>query len=142
MLQRKQTIWLLLASVLAFLSLKFPIYTGNVLENNLPVFKKLTANNNLSYGIIVLILTIASATACLFTIFLYKNRKKQLLLCIGLSLVAILNLILYYLQTKQFVDGAYAITAAIVIAIPIFLLLAAKGIYKDEQLVKSLDRIR
>lgn len=142
MLQRKQTIWLLLASVLAFLSLKFPVYTGNVLENNVKVFKNLTAYNNLSYGLIVLILTIALATACLFTIFLYKNRKKQMLLCIGLTIIAIVNLVLYYLQSKLFIDGAYAITAVIVICIPILTLLAARGIYKDEQLVKSLDRIR
>lgn len=142
MLQRKQTIWLLLASVLAFLSLQFPVYTGNVLENNSKVFKELTARNNLSYGIFILILTVALATACLFTIFLYKNRKKQMLLCIGLTVVAIANLFLYYLQTKLFTDGAYAITALIVIAIPLFTLLAARGIYKDEQLVKSLDRIR
>jgi hypothetical protein len=143
MIQRKQSIWLLLAAVLAFLSLKLPVYTGNILDaSNAKVFISHTLKAEVKHGLLLITLTAVLGTLCLVTIFLYKSRTKQMYLCLGLTILALLNLYLYYIQSKVFVDGTFAITALIVLAIPFCTLLAARGIYKDEQLVKSLDRIR
>jgi hypothetical protein len=40
------------------------------------------------------------------------------------------------------VEGNFDLTSLISIAIPILLLLAGRNIYKDEKLVKSMDRLR
>jgi Domain of unknown function (DUF4293) len=140
MLQRIQTIWLLAASIAAFLTLKFSFFSGNKLVNNVKQFVTLNAMSN----IIIMILTVALAVAALIIIFLYKDRKMQLKLVFATTGVAFLNVTLYYLQTKNFVDneGSYSLTSILAVVIPTFLLLAARGIYKDEQLVKSVDRLR
>lgn len=138
MIQRKQTIWLLIVTILSFLSLKFSFYTGNILENNVKTYKEVTAQ----YSFIILVLSIAVAVAALINIFLYKDRKRQLLISIGIFLISVIIFVLYYLQTKQFVDGTYSLTSLIAVANPVFAAMAAWGIYKDEKLVKSLDRLR
>ena len=63
-----------------------------------------------------------------------------------LSLVAIiLDLViifLYYRATKDFTKGDYAITAALHIIVIIALVLATRGINKDEKLIKDSNRLR
>jgi hypothetical protein len=50
--------------------------------------------------------------------------------------------VLYYLQTKTFVNGAYSISAILTLIIPISLIAAIIGIRSDEKLIKSVDRLR
>lgn len=139
MIQRKQTIWLLLAAIAAFLTLRFSFYSGNmVADNQTKKFESLTATGN----ILILIITVAIGIASLITIFLYKNRKLQLRITIAATLVSIMNILLYYNQSKKFTEGNFDLTALITIAIPILLFFAARGISKDEKLVKSVDRLR
>jgi len=139
MLQRIQTIWLLLAFLCGFLTLKFSFFSGNKLDaNNVSAFTKLIASSN----IIILILTVAVFIAAVIAIFLFKNRKLQLRIILVTFLVSLLNIFLYYRETQKFVNGEYSITAILAIAIPVFLLLATRGVYKDEKLVKSMDRLR
>lgn len=141
MIQRKQSIWLLLASACAFLSIKFPFYSGNVQDANgtTKSFMYLTAQQP---SLLILMTTIAIALSSIALIFLYKSRPKQLLLSIGLLMISIVNLILYFIQTKQFIDGTYSLGAILTVIIPLLICLAALGIYKDEKLVKSVDRLR
>ena len=90
----------------------------------------------------MLILTVAVAIAALVLIFLYKDRKMQMkiaLIVLGLSLV---NIFLFVSATEKFVEGTYDLTSPVAVAVPVFLLLAVRGIYKDEKLVKSVDRLR
>jgi hypothetical protein len=139
MLQRIQTIWLLLAAVCGFLTLKFPFYSGNKIDaSNVKTFEYLIAPGS----IIILILTVAIFVASLITIFLYKNRKLQLRITIAVIIVSLLNIFLYYTETKKFAEGNYSLTALLTVAIPFFLFFAARNIYKDEKLVKSMDRLR
>lgn len=56
--------------------------------------------------------------------------------------LSIINLIIYYMETKKFESGTYSLTAILSLAIPVLLVLAARGIWKDEKLVKSVDRLR
>ena len=139
MIQRIQTIWLLLAAVAAFLTLKFSFFSGNIAgAGQTKTFTYLTAASNMA----ILFFTVAVGVAALICIFLYKNRKVQMRIALAAMLISFLNIVLYYNQTRHFVEGNYDLTALIALAIPIFLLLATRGIYKDQKLVKSLDRLR
>ncbi|QNA45642.1 DUF4293 domain-containing protein [Lacibacter sediminis] len=135
MIQRIQTIWLLLAAAASFATLKLSFYSGNK-DNNL--FEELTGSSHF----LLMILSVAVGLLALITIFLYKNRKLQIrlsLLGIVLQLVA---LAVYFQQTKTYVQGSFTLTSVISFVIPIFFILAWLGIRKDEKLIKSMDRLR
>jgi hypothetical protein len=140
MVQRLQSLWLLLACVLAFLTLKVPFFSGNILVSNAKVYQQFNA---MSY-MLLMILTVIVAAGSLVTIFLYKNRNLQWKVSLVLFVFSILNIIMFFVATGAFVAGEYTynLTCVAAIAIPIFLLMAARGIYKDEKLVKSVDRLR
>jgi Domain of unknown function (DUF4293) len=61
---------------------------------------------------------------------------------IALFLISLFNIALYHRETKEFVEGSFDLTSALTFAIPVLLVLAARGIRKDQRLVKSLDRLR
>lgn len=141
MIQRLQSIWLLLAAAAAFCSLQFPFYSGNMIgANQSKSFVSLTAQSNM----LLMILTAGVGIAALVAIFLFRNRKTQLRIVLLTLLVSVINLVLYFTQAQKFVpgEGQYTISAVFAIAIPILLLLAIRGIRRDEKLVKSLDRLR
>jgi hypothetical protein len=139
MLQRMQSVWLFLAAVSTILTLKFSFFSGNKLGGNqVKAFEYLTATSSM----LILVLTIALISGILIDIFLYKNRKLQLRITIIAIIVSLLDIFLYYKQTQKFVEGNYDLTAVLSLAVPVFLILAARGIYKDQKLVKSLDRLR
>lgn len=140
MLQRLQTVWLLLVAVLAFVSLKVSFFSGNILVENVKQFQNFTAMSNM----LIMILTVGVGIASLITIFLFKDRKLQIKISFAVLAVAVLNIVLYYLQTKNYVpeEWTFDISSLITIAIPFLLFLAIRGIYQDEKLVKSVDRLR
>ena len=138
MIQRQQSLWLLLAAVASFLSFKFPFYTGNILENNMSRFEELEGGSNF----FLLIVTGISILISVIAIFMYKDRKTQLKLAIGGIILSIIMLILYFVEIKKFEKGNFALTAIFVLAILIGYIMAARGIWKDEKLVKSLDKLR
>jgi hypothetical protein len=139
MIQRLQTVWLFLASVFAFMTFKFPFYSGNVAnKDNQLELKKFIA----SFDILTLVITSLLGVGCFITIFLFKKRKLQFRLTILLLVLSLLNVVVYFGKLGQFLTGDLSFAAVFALAIPIFLYLAARGIWKDEKLVKSLDRLR
>lgn len=140
MLQRIQSIWLLLAATMSALSLKFSFFSGNKLnpETNVKEWIEYTA----AQGSLNAILTIAICVATLVCIFMYKDRKRQLLINISLLVVALLNIVLYFNASKTFTESNTDLTALVSLSIPVLLILSAIGIYNDEQLVKKADRLR
>lgn len=136
MLQRIQSVWLLLASVCSFLTIKFPFYSGTNSKGEASY--QLVATEN----IYLLVLTIAIAVVLLITIFLYKNRVLQLRLCVLAILLEAVTLFLYYRELKTFTVGTYSLTALLHSFIILFIVLAARSINKDEKLIKSTDRLR
>ena len=139
MIQRIQTVWLFLAALFAALTYKFPFYTGNKLSSaNVQIYEKLVASSNF----LLLIFTAGLIVGSIIIIFLYKNRKQQMWLTATAAGLSVINIILYFTELKKFVSGNVSLTALFAFAIPIFLVLAVNGIYKDEKLVKSLDRLR
>ncbi|MFT3683171.1 MAG: DUF4293 family protein [Ferruginibacter sp.] len=137
MLQRIQTIWLLLAGAAALLTLKLPYYSG-VQQPTVPYNEV----NAVTAGILILLVTVAVAVIAFVAIVLYKNRPTQLRLCVlGIVLEALL-IFLYYRHISQFAQGTYALTSILHMFIVLFFVLAARGINKDEKLIKDSDRLR
>jgi peptidoglycan/LPS O-acetylase OafA/YrhL len=136
MIQRIQSIWLLLASACAFLSLKFSFYDGTYASNN--TYHQLTGTDNAK----LLIATCLVGALALLTIFLFKNRKLQLRLCIAGILLDILLLVLYFIETKDFSQGTYNLSVLLPAAVVILFFLAARSISNDEKMVKDSDRLR
>lgn len=136
MIQRIQSVWLLIASILTFLTLKFSFYSGTYLPDN--QYHQLNGTDN----ILLMTSTIALGVLALINIFLYKSRIIQLRLCIVAILLDLLLVFLYFRALSDFTRGEYAITAAAHLLIIISLILAANGINRDEKLIRSSDRLR
>jgi len=136
MLQRIQTIYLLIAAgISAGLIFVFDLWTTN---EGVSFFAK----EDMSY----LGLFCGSALLSLITIFMFKNRKSQFVMG---RLNIILNFILLGLFVYRSLNLSGETTVSekgIGILLPIFsivfLVLANKAIKKDEELVKSVDRLR
>ncbi|WP_299556275.1 DUF4293 domain-containing protein [Seonamhaeicola sp.] len=136
MLQRIQTVYLILAAAVSGgLIYVFELWT---LPEEVKVFAK-----DINY---VFAGFITSAFFSVVTIFRYKNRKSQFMLG---RLNIILNFILlgFFVYQSLNLSGETNISEkGIGMLIPIisivFLALANKAIKKDEDLVKSVDRLR
>ena len=141
MIQRIQSVWLLLAGIAAFLTLKFSFYSGHLIKDAQPrpvAFLPATGN------ILLTITTVATGLLALVVIFLYKDRRLQMRLSFVALLLSCIDLVLYFVETKKFVpgEGNYDLTAIIAIVIPVLIILAIRGMVRDQKLVKSLDRLR
>lgn len=82
------------------------------------------------------------------SIFLFKNRKRQMIL-VRLVLLLILGLIgaffFYYAVTLEEISGIaanYEIGSYMPLIAFVFLVLAYRGIMNDEKLIRSADRLR
>ena len=133
MIQRIQSIWLLLASVAAFMVLRFPFYytpTPNALE---------IAGSSSTGTLITL-----AFSACLsaISIFLYGNRMLQLKVTVVNFLLSALIGFLVYRVSASNPGGGFTLFSITLFAMPLLQILAIVKIYKDEQLVKSADRLR
>jgi hypothetical protein len=137
MLQRIQTIWLLLAGVAALLTIKLPYYSG-IQDPTIPYHEL----NGLTGGIIILLVTITVSVVAFTAIFLYKNRTTQLRLCVAAIILEALLIFLYYRQITVYTQGTFALTSILHMCILLFFVLAARGINKDEKLIKDSNRLR
>lgn len=136
MIQRVQTIWMILAAIAAFLTLKFLFYSGTLISDNL--YHPLLATDNF----LILVLTSALGTGIIINIFLFKSRKIQMRIIIIAILLECLIIFLYIKQTNNYSTGNYSLWSALHILIIIFLIFAARGIYKDSKLIKESNRLR
>jgi predicted ferric reductase len=139
MLQRKQSLWMLLAAACAVLTIKLPFYTGYTIDTALGKQPgKITASSTIP----LLILTVLVVVVLLVNIFNYKNRKLQLRITVGLILLSLLDIYLFYHASQPISDGTFALTSVLALAIPLLLIMAARGISKDQKLIKNADRLR
>ncbi|MDB5201792.1 MAG: hypothetical protein JWQ27_1201 [Ferruginibacter sp.] len=136
MLQRIQTIWLFLAAACAFASLKLPFYSGTN-TSGIPSYELMGTENFL-----LMLLTIAIGVVALITIFLYKNRKIQLRLCLLGIVLEVLLIFLYYRELKNYMGGTYSLTSILHALILVFLFMAARGIRNDDRIIKESNRLR
>ena len=129
MLQRIQSVFLFISSVITPIMIFFvPIFE---LES-----KEMFASDFLWAKVFLFISTLLS----LIPITLYKNRKKQILLCsfsrTQITIALILLLFMYKKQMNVKIE-------LLLFAIPyLLLILSSYFIKRDDKLVKSSDRIR
>jgi Domain of unknown function (DUF4293) len=141
MIQRIQTIWLLLAAIGGFAMSRAPLFEAR-LPNN--ITQTVIASDNLFLFVSITGVALLS----LGCIFLFKKRPLQFKLTILAALLTVIivalevNKVSGFQSTHTILKGSYRWGSLLPIAIIVFLLLAARGIYKDEKLVKSLDRLR
>ncbi len=160
MIQRKQTLYLLLAALLALCTWLFPIATyqspGDTYE--LMTHGFYTADGvdvpdvgaRMPFSIVLTIL----GTALFASIFMYANRKRQIRFVRGtyLLMMAIIafmfiadNSIQSYLRSNGpsgLVDHNYGVSFILPIIALILTFLADRGIKADDALVRSMDRLR
>ncbi len=136
MIQRVQTIWMIIAAAAIFLTIKFSFYSGTLITDN--SFHSLTAADNF----LLTVLTSILGGGILINIFLYKHRTVQFRICIIAIIVEILLLFIYYRQTLLFSKGTLDLWAIFHFFILLGLILAARAIYNDEKLIKDSNRLR
>jgi hypothetical protein len=138
MIQRQQTLWLLLSAVCSILTLQYPFYSGNKMVSTMSTYVELDSASNFP----LLILTIISILLSVSAIFLYKTRKTQLKVVFAGIILAALMLVVYFMEIKDFEKGNFALTSVFALLVLIGYIMAARGIWKDEKLVKSLNKLR
>ena len=145
MIQRIQSIFLLLSGISFFSLFGLPFATSTVAIPN--IFSDLVYN--IQDSPILLVLTILGGIISVGAIFLFNNRGLQVRLSYLATVTSILLLILALLlvYNERTTDaGAETITEGFGIALPIlsliFSVLAARYIGKDENTVRSMDRLR
>ena len=148
MIQRIQTVWLLLAAlVLAGLfvtnvySIEIPADSSAVVQAD--YMKVINIKNNF----LALGLAGASVLLSLVSIFLFKKRVQQKNLIWINILLTIALLFWLYMGLNSFWSnypnvGHISVGLFLPVVCIFFLLFALRGIRKDEKLLKSLDRLR
>lgn len=138
MIQRQQTLWLILSTAAAILSFLFPFVTGKGVHKGLETDMAIRGDSSF----LLLICTVASTALSAITIFLYKDRKMQLRLCgIGL-LLSVALIALYIVEMNQLTRSTLALFAVLPFVVLAGYFMAFRLIRKDEKLVKSLDKLR
>ena len=141
MIQRVQSLWLLIVAIAAFATYTLNLYTGTLANGT-------ERSLLLADRFLLVICTILLGVLATICIFLYKNRKLQFRLSVLGAIFSLAFLFLEYLQVEAFkkensiVSGSYQLGALLPIIMVVFFILAARGIYRDEKLVRSLDRLR
>ena len=136
MLQRLQSIWLLLAAIAIFLTLRLSFYSGILAAGK--DYHSMVPNDNL----FILILTCGLGTLSLVNIFLYKNRVLQFRLCIVELLVEVFLLIFLFKDLDKYDKGSFDIWALLHLVVIFGIVKATIAIYRDEKLVKDSNRLR
>lgn len=141
MIQRIQSLWLLLAASAGTLTYVLPLWSGQLQDGSQ---KQYFGRENLFFFALV----VATVLLALVTLFMFKNRAKQkVLTIIGLllSLVLVtLELVFVdaYKKTLNLIESAWQPGALMPMVMMILFFLAWQGIKKDERLIKSLERLR
>ncbi len=155
MIQRIQTVYLLIAAILVGTLCIVPLAHGIASDaisypvsiwgfvNRTPTPDSYSGSwLNLAAGFV----SIITALLAIVTIFLYKNRILQKKLCHILLVLLILlcaALVVYLVRTAALFEGFnLSVTCIFPVIAIILIILARRGIIRDEKLVRSLDRIR
>jgi membrane protease YdiL (CAAX protease family) len=146
MIQRVQSIFLAIALIMCLLLFYFPVYR---FINDASGNPELTATDYriLGKNALLTILNAIVATLTFISIFLFKNRNIQVrIVNLALLLTAVLTGLLFFVadtlsggmnQRVEFIAGSY-----LPIITMICLFIAVRFIKRDEELVRSADRLR
>ena len=150
MIQRKQTLFLLLAVILAVVTLSLPIAdltAGGWKSGQLYCLMLADANGSYHYAVWPLfVLLLAAAAISTVAIFLYKRRPLQARLCLLAMVVYLLWYLVLAFFSKQLAPDAadfhLSVTTLLPLASAVLCFMARRGILADERLVRAADRLR
>ncbi len=141
MIQRIQSVWLLLAGIAGLLTYKLPLWEGILQDNSVKSF--IGPESLLLFAVII-----ATCLLGFVTIFLYKNRSLQKNLAfVGMVLSIAIIAMEYFIvedfkSLQNFKTSAWKFGAIMPGLMLVFFLMAYQGIRRDEKMIKSLERLR
>lgn len=146
MIQRIQTIFLVLMAVVLGLIFVFPFASSDIATSGFLSDKKFDVSDNP----LLIVLAVLGVLASLAAVFLFKNRIFQLrlnyLAMVAAVLVVVAAVVLFYNEAKMIFDKNQKISDSFGLYLPFISIvlgfLAAKYIRKDEKVVKDMDRLR
>lgn len=149
MIQRIQSLWLLIASLISTL-LMIDWYTGYVYKADVPHgLGAIVTNLRITDHFPSLLIAVIMVALPLVTIFFFKNRKRQrslswisLLASIAFIVVSLMRIENFKNTSPMPRNGSYQAGIVVPVVVIVFLFMAINGIKKDEKLVKSMDRLR
>ena len=142
MIQRIQSVWLLVAGLLTLATFRLAYWTSTMKDGSI---QRLLGDNS---GFLVYIAVALLLVLSIGTIFLFKQRPVQSRLCL-LGIVLCIGLLILenhevdaIQDSANYSSGSWRPGIALPILVIIALILAMRGIRKDRKLVKSLERLR
>ncbi len=141
MIQRVQTLWMLLGSIAAALIFIVPIFGGQAADGSIREFA-------IRERLLIMFLVVLATIIPFISIFFFRSRptQKKLLIINTVLAAAILGAEYFFvLQFKdQFgiVQGNWQLSAVLPFFIILFMVFAYRGIRHDEKLLSSADRMR
>jgi hypothetical protein len=150
MIQRIQSVYLLAAFILFALCFFIPM-AGLISSTGMSDSYNLQGlHSGKSIGITGNLLMIFSVTLAIFifaNIFQYNNRKRQIKVCFFLIILLLISNAIGFYQLMMIHKTmglmiSYQIPLIFPIISAILIYLASRGIKKDEELVRSYDRLR
>ena len=153
MIQRIQTLYLLIATALMAVTIFTPMaqFFDGTQEYTLTAFALKDAAGVTAQPTIYMGILLALAGVLPFiVIFLFKNRQLQIRLCAAEIVLLVGSLVVmgiyYYLSARLFdsVNGLGNLKLGVIMPLLsiVFVALATRANFRDEVLVRSLDRIR
>lgn len=150
MLQRIQSVFLFLITILSVLQLFLPFQEITTYETSFQLFLFPGKYNESYNGIIHLPLALNAIIIILslFTVFKYKNRKLQMKLCTFIAILSFMLTASLFLFTYAKLNDThntsinYNASSFIPLANIVLAFIAKRFIKSDEDLIKSADRIR
>lgn len=150
MIQRKQTIFLLLALAALIVCLCLPIgklTNSATLGAEVAVYNiGLYTSTGISAHPILFVDIVVIATLTFIDVFLYKKRKLQMKICVVNIILCLVWYAYYAFMALSMFKGIGTFSMSFAICLPlvaiILLALARSGIKADEELIKSMSRIR
>lgn len=146
MIQRIQTIFLVLAAASGFgvLALPFASTDASVQSSQLFVDQAFTTGDNIG----LLVLFAVAAALAVADIFLFRNRELQMKvgrMALIANILGVVLAVVLFLQDLAGI-GSNEVNDGFGVYLPVafivFIVLALRGIKKDEALVRSADRLR
>ena len=117
MIQRIQSVWLLLAAVFDAVTFRFPFLRGDWLKDQLP---NTVVDLNAKTTIWISVLSVLAGLLAIVSIFLYNNRKQQLRLAYLGTGFTVGLLAVYFLEMSNFNNGTLALWCLFYFAILLF----------------------
>lgn len=145
MIQRIQTVWLLLAALVAAGLFYFNVHKAVIIKEGTEVTERMGAANNF----LLLLLALVAVIVPVVAIFLFKNRKTQKKVAtlgiignIGFIAAAVMLIGNINNKVPPPQDTTYLPGIVLPIVSIVLIILAIRGINKDEKLIRSQDRLR